>query len=191
MGSFWSDFLDNITPDSPETLSKPFAAGMTAVAGFADRVVPDEYQTRTFTPSSYMAGYVSDNRMADRARPNVAGQVFKPIAMLTMGPVEFASGALAKAESLGYGRPTSVVAQSMNRFNPLYEDGLQLSDFKTMWDKSRNDQWEGLRGDSPGISPAQAAWWGVLSGVKAVGAARNVNEAGNAALGVLSFFAPT
>lgn len=183
-GSWWSDFLDNITPDSAATLAKPFAGGMGKLASVADAVVPDEYQTEKV----YTTGAGVTERVTKR--PNVLGQVAKPIAAMTMGPVEAASTVLMKAETYGYGRPTSVVAQATNRFNPLYEDGLQLSDFQKMWEKSRNDSWEGTPGDSPGISPGQAAWWGVLSGVKAVEQAGSFGQAANAFAGTLAPFAP-
>jgi hypothetical protein len=174
MGSFWNDFLDNVTPDSWDTVTTGLGTGIQAVSDVADKVIPDQYES---VPS------ISGNKVTmvpDTSRPNVAGTVFSAATAMVAKPVEAASAAMVKAETYGFGRPISTGAQVFDRNNPLYQDGVQFSDLVSMWDASQNDALTGNDGTNPGISGGQSAWSSILYGIKS-------GDVGS----VLSYFGPS
>lgn len=161
--SIWDQWLDNAIPDSAATLGDIGTSVLGGVAAVADKVMPDIHPT---VPRLQSNGTWKD--VTDESTTSLLGAVASAAVQPIVAPSGLASKGLTAAESYGFGRPASVMGQAFNQNNPLYADGLQLSDFQKMWNASRSSALQEGLVDQPGISPEQGAWWGVLSGVKSV-----------------------
>lgn len=129
MASLWDQILDNITPDSPETLTKPLIAGAERAAQIADRITPDPQKSKPV----YQAGQGVVSYATGETNP--LGKAYEIATSPLRTPVAIASQALLALDN-AISRPASVALQATYKNNPLYRDGLQLQDFVDMWNAS-------------------------------------------------------